>query len=95
MSPSQKKAVARHRERQQQKGIVRLEINVPEQDRSLLRAAAAELRSGGLVAGRVRQALQSVLANSEPVSFKEFLESAPMEGVEFERSRDSGREIQF
>ena len=95
MTPSQKKAVARHRERQQQKGNVRLEINVPEQDRSLLRAAAAELRSGGLVAGRIRQALQSVLANSEPASFKELLESAPMEGIEFERSGDLGREIEF
>ena len=95
MTPSQKKAVARHRERQLNKGIVRLEINVPEHDRGLLRALAAELRAGGTIAGRIRNTLQSALAHKQQVSFKELLESAPMEGIEFERSRDPGREIEF
>ena len=95
MTPSQKKAVARHRERQLNKGIVRLEINVPEHDRGLLRALAAELRAGGTIAGRIRNTLQSALAHKQKVSFKELLESAPMEGIEFERSRDPGREIEF
>ena len=95
MTPSQKKAVARHRERQLNKGIVRLEINVPEHDRDLLRVVAAELRAGGTIAGRIRNALQSALAHKQPVSFKEFLESAPMEGIDLERSGEPGREIEF
>jgi len=95
MTPSQKKAVARHRERQQQKGNVRVEVNVPEHDRGLLRAVAAELRLGGSTAARVRQALQTALADKRPPSFKQMLESAPLEGVELERSRDPGRDIGF
>jgi hypothetical protein len=95
MTPSQKKAVARHRERQLKKGIVRLEINVPEHDRGLLKALAAELRAGGTIAGQIRIALQSALVHQQPVSFKDLLESAPMEGIDFERSKDPGREIEF
>ena len=95
MMPSQKRAVARHRNRQQSKGISRLEISVPKEDKDLLRAAAAKLKSGGVAAGRVRRALRDAVADREPISFKELLESAPLDGIEFERSADTGREIEL
>ena len=95
MTTSQKKAVQRHRERQAQRGLIRMEINVPEQDRQMLRSVAGELRRGGLLADRIRKLLASALEGKELVDFKKFLESAPLEGLELERSKDTGRDFEF
>ena len=95
MSPSQKKAVERHRKRQSEKGIVRLEINIPESDRKLLRATAAQLRAGGPNADQIRTVLESSLTGNELVDFKQFLELAPMEDIDLERNKDTNREMEF
>jgi hypothetical protein len=70
-----------------------LEINVPKRDRDLLRTAAIRLRAGGDVADRVRNALRAALSEGPPKSFKELLESAPLEGVDLERPPERWREI--
>ena len=95
MSTPQKKAVARHRIRQQEKGIVRMEINLPEKDRQLLKSVVARLRAGGRSAEDVRTALRSVVNPYEGMSFKELLEAAPLEGVDLERSREKARDIEL
>ncbi len=96
MTPAQKNAVNRHRERQAQKGFVRLELNVPGRDKETLRRVAAELRKGGFDAERLRVVLASALNGEELINFKKYLEMAPLEGVELERSKDTGlREIDF
>ena len=95
MSPSQKKAVERHRQRQLDKGIIRMELAIPKSDKELLRATALQLRAGGSSANQIRLALVAVLDGQELINFKTFLEMIPLEGVELERSKDTGRDIEF
>lgn len=96
MTPAQKNALISHRKRQAEQGIVRLEINVPKKDKDLLRSVASLLRNGGVRAGNIRQLLESAVAGEELVNFKKYLEMAPLEGVDIERSTDPGlRNIEF
>jgi hypothetical protein len=90
LTPSQKHAVKRHRKLQKKKGQIRLELNVPMQDREMLRSIASELRKGGFSAERMRLVLTSTLAGEELLDFKKFLELAPLDGVELERSKETG-----
>ena len=93
MTPSQKKAVQRHRDRQRKKGIVRMEISVPESDRELIRQVALNLKAGGKIADETRAAMKSIINPYAGMNFKEFLEAAPIEGLEFERSKETARDI--
>lgn len=93
MTPSQRKAVQRHRDRQAKRGMVRMEISVPEGDRELLRQTAANLRVGGDLAEKTRMALLSVINPYEGMGLKELLEAAPLEDLDLERSRETWRDI--
>jgi len=93
MTPSQKKAIQRHRDRQAKKGIVRVEVNVPDTDRELIRQAAANLRAGGEIAEETRTALSTVLNPWSGMGLKELIEAAPLEELELERSRETWRDI--
>ena len=96
MSTPQKKAIANHRKRQSEKGNVRMEINVPQNDREMLSSLASILRAGGIDADRVRMVLGSALKGEELINFKQLLELAPLDGVDLERSRDTGlRDSEF
>jgi hypothetical protein len=96
MTPAQRDAVNRHRERQSKKGLARMELSVPRQDRELLRSVASELRKGGFDADRMRMLLKSVVKGEDLIDFKAFLEMAPLEGVDLKRSKDTGwREIDW
>ena len=93
MNTSQKKAVTRYRNRQKAKGIVRMELTIPEGDRELLKRTAANLRAGGEIAENTRLALSSVLNPFEGMNLKELIEAAPLEGLELERSKETWRDI--
>jgi hypothetical protein len=93
MTPSQKKAVQKHRSRQAKKGIVRMEVSVPESDRELLSQTAANLRAGGEIAEQTRVALSSVLNPYEGMNLKELFEAAPLEELDLERSKETWRDI--
>ena len=96
MTPAQRDAVNRHRERQSKKGLARMELSVPKQDRGLLRSVASELRKGGFEADRMRMLLKSAVNGEDLIDFKAFLEMAPLEGVDLKRSKDTGwREIDW
>ena len=96
MTPAQRDAVNRHRERQSKKGLARMELSVPKQDRELLKSVASQLRKGGFDADRMRMLLKSAVKGEELIDFKSFLEMAPLEGVDLERSKDTGwREIDW
>jgi len=95
MSPSQKKAVKRHRERQAKKGLVRMEVNVPESDREMIRQAAANLRAGGEIAERTRAALFEVFNPYAGMGLKELIEAAPLDDLDLERSKETWRDIEF
>lgn len=96
MTPAQRDAVNRHRERQSKKGLARMELSVPKQDRELLKSVASQLRKGGFDADRMRMLLKSAVKGEDLIDFKTFLEMAPLEGVDLERSKDTGwREIDW
>ncbi|MCW8873956.1 hypothetical protein ACFL33_03020 [Pseudomonadota bacterium] len=67
-----------------------MEISIPDQDRELLKTVAANLRAGGATAENTRNILESARSPYIGLNFKEFLESAPLEELDLERSRDSG-----
>lgn len=93
MTPSQNKAVKDYRNRQKEKGIVRMEVSVPDADRALIRQTAANLRSGGDIAEQTRAAIRSVINPYAGMNFKQLLEAAPIEGLEIERSKETARDI--
>ncbi len=96
MTPAQRDAVNRHRERQSNKGLARMELSVPVQDRELLRSVASELKKGGFDADRMRMLLKSAVNGEDLIDFKAFLEMAPLEGVDLKRIKDTGwREIDW
>ncbi len=95
MTPAQRKAVSDYRKRQKEKGLVRVEINVPEVDRPLIKRAAKGLRSGGDTAEKIRAALESALNPYAGMSLKELLENSPLDEIELERSKESWREIEL
>jgi hypothetical protein len=89
---SHKSAVATHRARLRGRGLRRLEVQVRGEDAPLLRAVAAALADPGRAA-ETRALLRGRFAPSPARSLKALLEAAPLEGVELERSRDTGRII--
>jgi len=94
MTPAQKKAVEQHRKRQAEKGFVRVEVNVPDGDRDLIRQTAANLRAGGDIAEQIRESLGSVLNPYAGMSLKELLENAPdLDELDLDRSKETAREI--
>ena len=93
MTPAQRKAVREHRKRQAKKGFVRVEVNVPDPDRDLIRQTAANLRAGGDIAEQTRLALSSVLNPYEGMNLKELLENSPLGELDLERSKETWRDI--
>lgn len=95
MSAAQRKALDRHRARQAKRGLCRVEVTLPEGDKSAIRQLAALLRAGDTRAERLRLTLEQVLNDSRPASFAELLESAPLEDVELHRNRELPRDIEL
>jgi hypothetical protein len=95
MSPSQRKAVETHRKRQQEKGIVRMEISVSECDKSLIKSIAVKLREGSDEADSFRSTLKIALNRPHAMTFKEMLECAPLEVMDLERSKEGWRDIEL
>ena len=93
MTPAQKKAVEQHRKRQERKGFVRVEVNVPDSDRDLIRQTAANLRAGGDIAEQTRLALSSVFNPYEGMNLRELLENSPLGELDLERSKETWRDI--
>jgi hypothetical protein len=94
MNQSQKVAVRRYRDRQKRKGIVRMEISVPEGDKPLIREIAANLRAGGELAKQTRSALCSLMNPWAGMNLKELIENAPpLDELDLERSKETARDI--
>lgn len=81
-----------HRQRQSDRGLQRVELQVPRDDAALLRAVAAALVNPDRAA-ETRAVLRRNFAPS--VGLKALLMAAPLEGVAFERARDLGRTIEL
>lgn len=86
-----KKAVKSHRARQKRRGFTRVEVTVHKQDAMLIRDVAAAL-------GDPTQAAQTralIRNRFQKMDFKEFLASAPLEGIDLTRPPDFGRDIEL
>jgi len=86
-----KSPVATHRARMERKGFVRVEVNVRKDDAGLVRRVAAAL-SDPVRQSEARRLLQRF---GEPlkVSLKALLASAPLDGIELDRSPAPGRDV--
>ena len=92
MPTSQSKAVNRYRKRMKREGWVRCEVNVRREDAPLVRKLAAAL--GDPEHGpAARAAIRDRFGETPPTRLKSLLAAAPLEGIEIDRSRDPGREI--
>ena len=92
MPTSQDKAVKRYRKRLKREGWVRCEVKVRREDVPLVRKVAAVLNDPERDAV-ARAVIRERFEETPPTSLKSVLAAAPLEGIEIERSRDPGREI--
>jgi hypothetical protein len=84
--------VAKHRSRQARAGFVRVEISVRKEDAPLVRQMAAALTDPTRRADARALLRQRFLAPAT-LSLKELLAAAPLEGIDLERARDFGRDV--
>lgn len=92
MANASKTPLESFRKRQKQEGIVRVEVQVRKEDAVLLRGVAQAL-SDPTREVETRSLLKARFAAPSPVGLKALLASAPLDGIEFERSRDPGRPV--
>jgi hypothetical protein len=92
MEIGKRSSVASHRARKARAGFVRVEISVRKEDAPLVRQIAAALADPTRQAD-ARALLQQRFPAPATLSFKELLASAPLEGIELDRARDLGRDV--
>jgi hypothetical protein len=87
-----KSALATHRRRMQRKGFMRVEVNVHKDDAGLVRRVAAAL-SDPSRQSEARRLIQQHFGGPPNVSLKALLASAPLDGIDLERSTAPGRDV--
>jgi hypothetical protein len=92
MAGRAKSSLGNHRARMQRRGFVRVEVNVRKEDAGLVRQVAAALSNPAHQA-EARKLLRRRYAPSPSVSLKALLASAPLDGIDLERGRDPGRDV--
>ncbi|MGH6889875.1 MAG: hypothetical protein ACREHF_11895 [Rhizomicrobium sp.] len=92
MTGKPKSALAKHRARRARQGLVRVEVNVRREDASLVRRVASAL-SDPLRQADARLLLRRRFVEPPRVSLKALLASAPLDGIDLDRSRDPGRDV--
>jgi hypothetical protein len=92
MGRQTRSSLAKHRARKARQGFVRVEVNVRKEDAGLVRQVAAAL-SDPTRQTAARALLQQRFVAPVRVSLKVVLASAPLDGIDLERSRDLGRDV--
>ena len=92
MNNKVKSPVAAFRDRQASEGFVRVEVKVRKGDAGLVRQVAAALSDPARQAD-ARAVLQQRFAEKPKVSLKALLAAAPLDGIDLERSGDTGRDV--
>jgi hypothetical protein len=87
-----KSPLATHRARMERRGFVRVEISVRKDDASLVRSVAAAL-SDPSRRSEARRLLQQRFGEPPKVSLKALLASAPLDGIDLDRSAAPGRDV--
>jgi hypothetical protein len=86
--------IERHRRRIKRRGIVRVEVQVRREDAALVRRIAGALADPARSAA-ARALLRSEFLAPEPKGLKALLAASPLEGVDLERQRDTGRTVKL
>jgi hypothetical protein len=92
MTSKAKSSLATHRTRMERRGFVRVEVNVRKEDAKLVRRVASALSDPSRQA-EARRLLQQRFGEAPKVSLKALLASAPLDGIDLDRSHDPGREV--
>ncbi len=92
MPTTQRKAVASYRLRMKRQGVVRVEVQVRKEDAALLRRVASALIDPEREA-EARALLRQRFAEPRAKGLKALLAAAPLEGIDLERARDTGRTV--
>jgi hypothetical protein len=92
MTGKAKSSVAMHRARKERQGFVRVEVNVSKEDASLVRRVASALSDPSRRA-EARALLRQRFAEPPKVGLKALLASAPLDGIDLDRGRDLGRDV--
>jgi hypothetical protein len=92
MANKPKSPVAVHRARKQRQGFVRVEVNVRKEDANLVRRVASALSDPSRQT-EVRKLLQQRFVEPPKVSLKALLATAPLDGIDLDRSRDLERDV--
>jgi plasmid stability protein len=92
MTVDTKSSVAMHRARKERQGFVRVEVSVRKEDASLVRRVAAALSDPSRQA-EARKLLRQRFAQPPKVNLKALLASAPLDGIDLNRERDLGRDV--
>ena len=86
--------LAAHRARMERQGFVRVEVTVRKEDARLLRQVASAL-ADPVRQAEARRLLQAGLAAPPTTSLKALLASAPLEGIDLERSPEAARAVEL
>ncbi len=92
MPTTQRKAVASYRRRMKRRGVVRVEVQVRKEDAALVRRVASALIDPESEA-EARALLRQRFAEPRAKGLKALLAAAPLEGIDLERARDTGRTV--
>jgi hypothetical protein len=92
MAGKKKSSVAIHRARKQRQGFVRVEVSVRKEDAGLVRRVASAL-SDPSRQSEARKLLRQGFAERPKLSLKALLASAPLDGIDLDRGRDPGRDV--
>ncbi len=86
--------LSEHRKRRKRAGIVRVEVQVGKDDAALIRKVASAL-SDPARAPAARVLLRQRFGDGKEKGLKALLAAAPLDGIDLERSRDSGRDVEL
>jgi hypothetical protein len=92
MSKTRKNAVANYRRRMRRLGLVRVEVQVRREDAPLVRDLVSALADPAQ-ARAARALLRERFRPRAAKSLKALLAEAPLDGIEIERDRDTGRAV--
>ena len=92
MASKAKSSLAKHRARMERKGFIRVEVNVRREDASLVRGVASALSDPSL-RDEARLLLRQRFVELPKASLKALLASAPLDGIDLDRGRDLGRDV--
>jgi hypothetical protein len=93
MSVRARSSLASHRARKARQGFVRVEVNVRKEDAGLVRQVAAALSDPARQAA-ARALIRQRLVEPPKLSLKALLAAAPLEGIDLDRVRDFGRNVE-